>query len=73
MAFLQKLMAISNELSSDVAVAILAKKNSPQELKHLKEIILQVHFALQKMSEEARAARFKTRLKSKAASDSSAP
>jgi predicted transcriptional regulator len=53
-----KQMAISNELSSDVAVAILAKKKSPQELKQLKDIILQVHSALQEMSEETRAFRF---------------
>ena len=52
-------MAISNELSSDVAVAILAKKQSPQELKKLKDIILEVHSALQKMSEETRAYRFR--------------
>jgi hypothetical protein len=52
-------MAISNELSSDVAVALLAKKKSPQELKRLKDIILEVHSALQKMSEEARAYRFR--------------
>jgi predicted transcriptional regulator len=56
-------MAISNELSSDVAVAILANKKSPQELKQLKDIILQVHSALQKMSEETRAYRFKAQLK----------
>ena len=54
-------MAISNELSSDVAVAILAKKSSPQELQQLKEVILQVHSALQKMSEETRAYRFRKR------------
>ena len=48
-------MAISNELSSDVAVAILANEKSPQELKKLKDIILEVHTALQKMSEETRA------------------
>jgi len=47
-------MAISNELSSDVAVAILANEKSPQELKKLKDIILEVHSALQKMSEETR-------------------
>jgi len=52
-------MAISNELSSDVAVAILAEKKSPQELKKLKDIILEVHSALQKMSEETRTYRFK--------------
>ena len=52
-------MAISNELSSDVAVAILEKKKSPQELKQLKDIVLQVHSALQKMSAEMRAERLK--------------
>ena len=47
-------MAISNELSSDVAVALLAKDKSPQELKQLKDIILLVHSALQEMSAETR-------------------
>jgi predicted transcriptional regulator len=60
-------MAISNELSSDVAVAILAKRKSPQELQQLKHIILQVHSALQQMSEETRAERVKTKLRNKAA------
>jgi predicted transcriptional regulator len=62
MATLQKsskTMAISNELSSDVAVAILAEQKSPQELEQLKDIILQVHSTLQKMSEEARSDRIK--------------
>ena len=52
-------MAISNELSSDVAVAILANEKSPQELEKLKDIILEVHSTLQKMSEETRAFHFK--------------
>jgi predicted transcriptional regulator len=52
-------MAISNELSSDVAVALLAKEKSPQELKQLKDIILQVHSALQEMSDETRSGRLK--------------
>lgn len=52
-------MAISNELSSDVAVAILAHNKSPQELKQLKEIILQVHSTLQEMSAETRTDRLK--------------
>ena len=51
-------MAISNELISDVAVAILANEKSPQELRRLKDIILQVHTALQEMSEETRLERF---------------
>ena len=54
-------MAISNELSSDVVVALLASEKSPQELKKLKDIILEVHSALQKMSEETRAYHFKER------------
>ena len=52
-------MAISNELSSDVAIAILEKNRSPQELKQLKDIILEVHSALQKMSEATHADRLK--------------
>ena len=48
-------MAISTELSSEIAAAILAENTSPQELHQLKEIILQVHSTLQKMSNEARA------------------
>jgi len=52
-------MAISNELSSEVAVALLAQKKSPQELQQLKDINLQVHTALQEMSEETRADRLK--------------
>jgi predicted transcriptional regulator len=57
-------MAISNELSSEIAAAILAEKKTPQELNQLKEVILRVHTALQKMSEEARATRFKTHARS---------
>ena len=48
-------MAISNELSSEIAAAILAKKENPQELHRLKEILLRVHSTLQKMSKDARA------------------
>lgn len=48
-------MAISNELSSEIAAAMLAKNKSPQELQKLKDIVLQVHTTLQKMSEPARA------------------
>ena len=52
-------MAISNELSSDVAIAILADKKSPQEREELKDIILEVHSTLQKMAEETREYRSK--------------
>ena len=54
-------MAISNELSSEIAAAILAENKTPQELDQLKDVILRVHTALQKMSKDARATRAKTR------------
>jgi hypothetical protein len=44
-------MAIYNELSSDIAAAIIAQKKPTQEAQQLKQIILQVHSALQEMSE----------------------
>jgi predicted transcriptional regulator len=51
-------MAISNELSSEIAAAILQENKSPHELEQLKEVVLQVHTALQEMSREARTKRF---------------
>ena len=59
-------MAISNELSSEIAAAILAEKKTPQELNQLKDVILRVHSALQKMAEDARTTRLKTRTRSAA-------
>ncbi|HZJ45995.1 MAG TPA: hypothetical protein VFD63_19625 [Pyrinomonadaceae bacterium] len=56
------LMAISNELSSDIAAAILANQNSPQELRRLKDVVLEVHSTLQQMSAEARARRHDERI-----------
>ena len=52
-------MAISNELSSDIAAALLVENKSPQELRQLKDVILKVHSALQKMSADERANRLK--------------
>ena len=52
-------MAISNELSSEIAAALLVEKKTPQELRQLKDVILQVHSTLQKMSAEERAKRLK--------------
>lgn len=54
-------MAISNELSSEIAAAILAEKKSPQELDRLKDVVLKVHSTLQELSEDARDARVKDR------------
>jgi len=52
-------MAISNELSSDIAAALLAENKSPQELRRLKDVILKVHSELQRMSADERANRRK--------------
>ena len=52
-------MAISNELSSEIAAAILANKNSPQDLLKLRQVVLEIHSALQKMSEETHTSRLK--------------
>ena len=41
-------MAISNELSSEIAAAILSEKKTPEERNQLKDVILRVHSALQK-------------------------
>ena len=53
---------LSNELSSEIAAAVLAAHKSPQELKQLKDVILEVHIVLQKMSEEARDRHFQAKL-----------
>jgi len=62
-------MAISHELSSDIATAILsAKKRTADELHDLKKIVLHVHSILQQMTEQERAARHKPPLASERAS-----
>jgi len=53
-------MAISNELSSEIAAAILANAHSPQELKKLRDVLLEIHSTLQKMSEESHQSRLRT-------------
>jgi len=52
-------MAISNELSSEIAAALLAHSHSPQELKQLRDVLLEIHSTLQKMSEEAHQSRLR--------------
>lgn len=48
-------MALANELSGDIATAILTVRElSPQQLDELKEIVLQVHLILQEMAEKER-------------------
>ena len=50
-----RVMAISNELSSEIAAAILANEKSPQDLLKLKEVLLEIHSTLQKMAEQSHA------------------
>ncbi len=54
-------MAISNELSGDIATAILVatKDKTQRELTDLKHVILEVHSALQQMTETERVARLR--------------
>ena len=51
-------MAIPNELSSDIAVAlIVANAKEPDQLHELKEILIEVHSTLQQMTERSRTIR----------------
>lgn len=62
-------MAISNELSSEIAMALLAnQERSPEELNNLKTILLEVHSTLQSLSEDAHRLRTEKVLPAKAAS-----
>jgi len=48
-------MAISHELSSEIAAALLAAKDkSPRELEDLKNTLLTVHSTLQELTDRAR-------------------
>jgi hypothetical protein len=54
-------MAISHELSSEIATALLAAKDrSPRELEDLKEILLVIHATLQRLAEDTRVDRLKS-------------
>jgi hypothetical protein len=55
-------MAISHELSSEIAAALLAaKERSPRELEDLRDTLLIVHSTLQRLTEEERAAHLQDR------------
>lgn len=48
-------MSIQNELSSDIAVALLTcKDRDPQKLADLKQIVLKIHSILQETSKDLR-------------------
>ena len=50
-------MAISNELSTEVATAILARQKTDRDTKELMEIVLAVHVTLQDLAFQARESR----------------
>jgi hypothetical protein len=51
-------MANSNELSSDIAAALIAANaKQPDQLHELKQILIEVHSTLQQMTEQSRTAR----------------
>jgi hypothetical protein len=55
------IMAISHDLSSEIATALLAAKDkSPRERERLKEILLIIHSTLQRLTEEERTAQAKS-------------
>lgn len=48
-------MAISHELSSEIATALLAaKERSPRELNDLKEVVFKIHSTLEQLTRDAR-------------------
>ena len=62
-------MAISNELSSEIAMVLLAnQERSPEELNNLKTNLLEVHSTLQSLNEDALRQRTEKVLSAKAAS-----
>jgi len=55
-------MAISHEVSSEIATALLADKGrSPRELEDLKQVLLLIHSTLQRFTDEAQRRRLKPR------------
>jgi hypothetical protein len=64
-------MAISHELSSDIAAALFAaKERSPGELNDFKETIFKIHLTLERLGIDTRAERGKYQPKAKQAAHS---
>jgi hypothetical protein len=47
-------VSVAHELSSDIAAAILARREETRKLKELKEVVLRVHCVLQQLTAECR-------------------
>lgn len=47
-------MSVKNELSSEIAVALLARGGQdPERLKYLREVVLRIHSTLQQINERS--------------------
>lgn len=49
-----KPVSVAHDLSSEIAAAVLARKEDQQKLKELKEVVLRVHVVLQKLTTQCR-------------------
>lgn len=59
-------MAIEDELSSDIAIALLAgNERDPERLRNLKEVVLRIDTSLRRIAEDASRISFKTGRESK--------
>ena len=47
-------MSVAHDLSNEIAEAVLVRKEEEQKLKELKEVVLQVHCVLQKLTTQCR-------------------
>jgi len=47
-------VSIAHDLSSEIAVAILARREEKPKLEELKEVVLRVHLVLQKLAVQGR-------------------
>jgi hypothetical protein len=47
-------VSVAHELSSEIATAILMRKEDVSKLQELKEVVLRVHSALQKLTVQCR-------------------
>lgn len=67
-------MAISHELSGEIATALFAaKERSSRELKDLKEMVFAIHATLERLGHDARAHRRKSQLVKKQAARHTSP
>jgi len=61
-------MSLSNELSSEIAEALLSTTNkSPRERKDLQEIVFRIHSMLRQLDDQAHSSRQKAKTERRAA------